>query len=230
MPLPWGEMPFFNVVDYYEFLELVPSNSHLINFEHKLFNPLLHHMLDDDNTNNDHDYDTENYINNCHHNTLTSFNDKLNSNNTNNLSMIHTNIRSLRQNKWKLQNLITSIDKHISIIALTETWLYSDQEATFKSFHNHKGFFKSRNTRGGGVGLYIHNSLQVKERPDLRFNNNNCDVITVEIEFENDKNILVTAIYKPPNENIEDFNFDFDNYLSVLSNEKKFNIICFGRL
>ena len=217
--IPWSEFPFFTVIDDHEFIELAPHGTSFAHFDNKLFNPLL--MTKDNFRLQDHDHETDKLINKCQYFTLETINQKLNSNRNTEFSIIHANVRSLPKNKWKLENLIANFDKQISIIALSETWLTKINEKDFENFGNYKGYFKSRNKQGGGVGFFINKNFKIKERKDLKFNNNNSDALTVELIQENAKNILLTVIYKPPNENADEFNHDLEVYLSLLSREDK---------
>ena len=65
--------------------------------------------------------------------------------------------------------------------------------------------------RGGGVALYVHNSLEVKERNDLHVNG--AQDICIEIVNEKRKHIVVEVIYRPPSNQI-----DFKKLLTILKN------------
>ena len=52
---------------------------------------------------------------------------------------------------------------------------------------------------GGGVGLYLADSIEFKYRPDSSFSNNECaDSSFVEVNKTKEKNLLVGVIYRPP--------------------------------
>ena len=216
---PWNSLPFYEVTDINEFIELSPCGDYVCNFEDKLFNPLL--MANDDRESPEYDNLSNLLMNKCDYQTLTSFNNTLNARQTSNFSIMHANIRSLPQNIWRLKNVISSLDKPIHAIALSETWLNKTTEENYKDFGNYRGYFKSRTSRGGGVGIFVHKSYDVKERKDLTFHNGNCETLTVEIIMEKTKNILITTIYKAPNVNIEEFNHDLDVFLSKVTRENK---------
>ena len=63
--------------------------------------------------------------------------------------------------------------------------------------------------RGGGVCLYIHNSLQYKVRNDLKIGNDQEAINSVFIEIDKNstntkRNLIVGCIYRPPWVNIKD--------------------------
>ena len=219
MVSPWCNLPYYSLISRNEFLDVVPSGDFFSNFEDKLFDP--NRITLSSNDDYDFDHEADNLIKQCNYKTLRQINENTNANKKLDFSTMHLNIRSLKSNQSKLINTISSFSKPFSIIGLSETWLYKDQESNFKNCMNYKGFFKSRTTRGGGVGIYVDKSFKVKERTDLKFNNDNSDCLTVEIILENKSNILITVLYKPPNENLQDFNHDLELYLSLLTKEKK---------
>ena len=83
-------------------------------------------------------------------------------------SLLHLNIRSLQRNINNLTNLLSSLEINFSIVGISETWLGA-------SFHSVDidGFrfvHKYRQSRpGGGVGLYVSNDIEFKEREDFCF-------------------------------------------------------------
>lgn len=55
---------------------------------------------------------------------------------------------------------------------------------------------------GGGIGLYIHQSCQFRERNDLSINVD--DIIESQfVELTKPNNIIVGVIYRPPNDKLE---------------------------
>ena len=62
---------------------------------------------------------------------------------------------------------------------------------------------KDRNCYGGGVLMYLNESLNVKHRENLDFD---IESINVEIKIDNYKPFLVTAIYRPPDKPVAYFN------------------------
>jgi len=137
----------------------------------------------------------------------------------NDLSILHVNCRSLNKNYDNLLQLIQQLNFTVPVIAVTETWTTKATENDF----NMPGYVftgKSRKHNNyGGVGLYILNNIDFKVRPDLTF-----DVIrlfdSVFIELKQSK-IVVGCIYKPPDSNVAEYTYVFDNLLSVVNSHKE---------
>ena len=99
-----------------------------------------------------------------------------------NFSIIHFNCRSLPSNYNKLKYSITALDIQFDVIALSETWLIDNDSDRF-NIDGYKMFTCSRtNKSGGGVALYINDSLQYKYMPDMSKCLDNCaEVVSLEI-------------------------------------------------
>ena len=52
-------------------------------------------------------------------------------------------------------------------------------------------------SKRGGVSIYLHNSLQYKVKDDLSINYENVESLPVGILFDQKKNILFNALYRP---------------------------------
>ena len=59
--------------------------------------------------------------------------------------------------------------------------------------------------KGGGVSVYVHNSLNYKYRPYLSINKKGAESATLEILSERTRNSRENAIYIPYNGNLELF-------------------------
>ena len=99
---------------------------------------------------------------------------------------------------------LDSLDHKFSVIGLTETWLNSNNVNDFP-LNQYSFVGRVRNHKiGGGVGLYVNQSYQYRERHDLSINVD--DVIESQfIELTTPDNIIVGVIYRPPNYNLELF-------------------------
>ena len=118
---------------------------------------------------------------------------------TANFFMIHFNCRSLPSNYNKLKDSITTLDLHFDVTALSETWLIDNDSDTF-NIDGYKMFTCSgTNKNGGGVALYINDSLQHKF--------DNCaEVISLEITLSNGKKAIICCIYCAPQTELEQLN------------------------
>ena len=60
------------------------------------------------------------------------------------------------------------------------------------------------------MSVYIHNSLNVKTRPDLSTSCGDIESLTLEIISEKTRNTIVSVLYRPPNGHFE----HFENFLT----------------
>ena len=79
----------------------------------------------------------------------TKFNQKFLSTETNDLSLIHLNIRSLQRNGDVFLTFLSTLDLKFDIITLAETW--DTNSALSNPFQNHNLFQSTGATRLGGV-------------------------------------------------------------------------------
>ena len=100
-----------------------------------------------------------------------------------------------------------------------ETWL--DDCHHFSDIAGYNFLHKPRVTRvGGGVGLYIGDHLNYKERPDLVFPvDGSAESLFVEINRTKEKKVIVGLIFWPPDSNLNEFLSDLDLVLGKITKE-----------
>ena len=108
------------------------------------------------------------------------------------LSFLHCNARSLPKNYENVNTLLSSLQFNCSIIGISETWLNNKSPPLF-ALNGYKEIRKDRaHGRGGGVLMYISNSLSFKPRNDLSFPRETAECLCVEIDLPKDKNFVVS--------------------------------------
>ena len=120
----------------------------------------------------------------------------------NSFSILHINIRSLNKNFEKLREYLCLVKRDFSVAYLTETWC-NDEKATQNSLLQLPNYtpihqIRKNGQRGGGVVLYVHNSLNFKILKKQSINSNDLECSCIEIFRKNAKNIIVSCIYQPP--------------------------------
>ena len=115
----------------------------------------------------------------------------------------------MHKNIDKLKDFLNDIKGKFSVIVLSETWIYDDKADLNSLFYipNYSFIHEKRKTnhKGGGLGIYIHKTLDYKILPYLAKNIGNIETFTIEIENRNSKNILISAVYRPPRANLSKF-------------------------
>ena len=122
--------------------------------------------------------------------------------------------------------LTSDRNKSLSILSLCETKL-NDNKPT-SAFHIngfHTPFRKDNHTNaGGGILVYVRNTILAKRRLDLETNEISC--LWLEIIPEKGKSFLVGSLYRNPNERVEWVD-RFEKFIDVVLNEGK-EIILLG--
>ena len=233
-------LPFYNIENDQLFLsainEMYAQRSVPLDFES--LNEMTYNVFEldfDDIMNELNDLDPDL----CYYNQLISntnsnyyseesFNRTLAQSSSNNLpffSILHANIRSFFANRDSLCNLLPSTSNLVSIICLSETWLTPDNAdlATIDGY-DHESRVRLHKT-GGGVSVFISNTLKHIVRGELSAIEPHIECIFVEIDkgsLSADRNVIVGCIYRPPKASIVDFNESLKITLDTISKENKF--------
>lgn len=105
------------------------------------------------------------------------------------------------------------------IIILTENWITSEEDAKSYELSGYRHIFNYRlNSRGGGVSIYLNNTIKYEITVDLIENRNHY--LWIEI---NKLSLNIGVIYKPPDTNVKEF---LDVYCSQIKKRKR--CIVFG--
>lgn len=135
-------------------------------------------------------------------------------------SVLHCNIRSLSKNFDVLCSFLAQHHSRYDIIAITETWLMPDECFNIPGYT-----FLSRpriaKTRGGGVGLYIRNSITYKDCPRLaKAINYKSEFMFMELD-----DVVVGVVYRPPQADMNEFLNDLETVFTFLTNNSKRAVI-----
>ena len=137
-----------------------------------------------------------------------------------NFSIIHLNCRSLASNFNKLKDSIKVLGLQFDVIAISETWL-SDNDSDNFNIDGYTTFTCSRiYKKGGGVALYINNSLQHKHLPNKSKCIDNCaEAVSVEITLKNGKKVIICCIYRAPNTELDQLSEFINNVCRNIRNK-----------
>jgi exonuclease III len=137
------------------------------------------------------------------------------------LSLIHINIRSLinRDHFRDLKTFLNMFNFKFDIIVITETWVKDDKEFEYLNIPDyHCEYYVRNGRRGGGVAVYI---LNVCNYQILKYDCfSEAESVFIEIKHEVN-NIILGAIYRPPDTCINTFNQELDNFVSQIQIDKK---------
>ena len=142
---------------------------------------------------------------------------KRNCQGTENLSFIHSNIRSIPANLNAFMSYMSNKNCDFSVIGFSETWLNSSNIDTYSiDGYSHVGLTREIG-KGGGVSLFICDSIMYCELLEFNMVCEYIECVFVKINCMG-HNFIVGVVYRPPNSNISDFNDSIHDILEKVSN------------
>jgi len=199
-------------------------------FENQTFNPFNLSAIDTYNSDVDPDqifFSLFNVSNFCSFYNESQFNDLSVSMPSDTFSTFYLNIRSLSSSYNKFIHYLCLLKHDFSIIALSETWLTEASKDMFKLPKYNAVHYIRGNRSGGGVSLFIHEdyAFEVREHFSLKLDGPEVESVFIELSgVSGGKNIIVGAIYRPPDSVLNDFNDSLSSLLYLINNENK---ICY---
>ena len=133
------------------------------------------------------------------------------------LSILHLNIRSIKKIFETFKNFLSTLNYNFSIICFSETWL--DETNNENSNYELPGYYSihqiRNNRKGGGVSIYINKALNFKTKDDLSINCKDVESLCIKLLLENKRNTLINILYRPPNGQTESFEKILENAFSI---------------
>ena len=141
---------------------------------------------------------------------------------------MHINCRSMKKNFSNIVNLVSTLSRSLTAIALTETWLTVLNQDTYL-LPGYKFISRTRtNKTGGGVGIFISSDHLYKIRPDLCRMTCNIECLFVQITQKGKPSVLIGCIYRPPNTDIVSYNSEFESILKIIDSDNHKIVILAG--
>lgn len=155
-----------------------------------------------------------NQPNNCRYSTLTDLNSKPV---TSYFTFMHINCRSISNKISDIQLLLTQLN--VDVLAVTETWLDYKSVDTIK-IPEYTFVHKCRETGcGGGVGFFIKYSVpfQLLDPTPTTQSHTSYESLFLSIPQKKGPHFVLGTIYRPPGQNLDTFNDEFNTLLSELT-------------
>ena len=111
--------------------------------------------------------------------------------------ILFANIRSLRSNFNDLIELIELLNHKFTAIILNETWLEIDEHYLF-NIEGYDTYSVPRNKYGGGVLIYIKQSLSTSQINPLSFISSTFESLFITVNI-NSVQLTIGTVYRPPN-------------------------------
>jgi len=118
------------------------------------------------------------------------------------LSIVNFNIRSFASNVDQFLSYLQTVDFHFHIFCFTETWFASEECSL--GLEGYQAHHTVREGRGGGVSIYCCTAINSDKLEDLSFVNEDIEICTIRAVTKQ-FNIIVIAVYRPPNGSIAAF-------------------------
>ena len=185
-----------------------------------LQNVLLNNSSDpDDNFLNANQFSDANYF------IIEETKSKLSCCDNKSFSILHLNIRSFKKNFDKLVNFLATLSFNFKVICVTETWCSSEHNnSDLYKLTNYSSIHQTRSSgkTGGGLAIFVHNSLTYSIRKDLSTNNEDIESLCIEIINTKSKNILVNTSYRQPAGRYNEFEIYLKQFLYKSKNKKSY--------
>ena len=131
---------------------------------------------------------------------------KLDTQNTKKLNILHINARSLPKNFDNIVAFLNTLNSAPDVLAITETWLNKNNKHLYQLIGYHSFHLVRSNRVHGGVTVFISNKLLSEQLNDLTLINDQIEINSIKIT-SNTTSIIVCAVYRPhsKHEYIEEF-------------------------
>ena len=145
----------------------------------------------------------------------------------------------MNKNFESFKEFSSIINFKFRIVCFSETWVddisfsknSNFQLSSYKFLHQ-----TGKSHKGGGVCVFVHESLSFKLREDLSINCDAIQPLSIEISSTKSKNIILNTIYRPPNGDMKQCAIHFKDMFSkndknpkniVLAGDFKINVLDF---
>ncbi|XP_066930768.1 uncharacterized protein [Clytia hemisphaerica] len=119
-------------------------------------------------------------------------------NHKNRISIGHLNTQSLLPSLGEFSIVVNKYN--LDIYTISESWLQNNEkQISLAELEGYKLFYKNRvGKRGGGVAIYVKDTITRHERKDITKNHKDLEVVIVEAKGKNKNNsYLIVTVYQP---------------------------------
>jgi hypothetical protein len=145
------------------------------------------------------------------------------------ISLCHTNIRSLKA-KDRLLHVNCHLAKKFDVITLSETWLTANDESTDFQLPGYQPVLRRDRGTGvegyGGILAWVSNNVACKRRSDFELAE--IEAMWLEIRTKNNK-FFLCVLYRPPNTD-QTFWFKLQESVDLVMQENNPKIMLLGDL
>ena len=124
-----------------------------------------------------------------------------------------------------MTSFLAALTFNFKVICVTETWCSSEHNnsdlyklTNYSSIHQ----IRSSGKTGGGLAIFVRNSLTYNVRKDLSTNNEDIKPLCIEIINTKSKNILVNTSYRQPAGRYNEFEIYLKQFLHKSENKTSY--------
>ena len=152
------------------------------------------------------------------------------------LKIVFWNAQSQVHKHYHITNILQN--NEVDVLVILESWLRADIEDKFIKVGNYTVCRQDRTAltcynvpkRGGGICIYIKNTIPFTEICDHyhKVNNDDLELTTIRLDIKNLRPIFICSIYRPPSGNIPNFNNHIVDLLDNLTPAGKYDVYLGG--
>ena len=135
---------------------------------------------------------------------------------TKGLKIANLNVNSLMKNLDEIRLILSN--KALDILAINESKIYNQISNDEIHIHGFNIIRKDRNRFGGGVVLYIRDTISFSDRKDII--PDGLEMVCIQLNLPYNKSLLISTWYRPPNSHMNIFDY-WAGFLSKCDNEDK---------
>ena len=113
-----------------------------------------------------------------------------------NFCILHHNVRSFQRNYDELSALLDSSNLKPQVLVLSETWFTELSVVKLQCFRDYHSYRVNR--RGGGLSIYVRESLKSSLISDMCSVQEEIEVCTMKIQVNSTTDYIIVGIYRPP--------------------------------
>ena len=136
-----------------------------------------------------------------------------------NISIVHSNICSSKKNLGDFTYYLENLNMPFTFIGICETWATQEnQDLLNMPGYKHEHCIRS-NKRGGGVSIYLLDTIQYKARKNVSFSTHMFESVFIEVDtllFKSKRNVIIGEIYRPPSSDKKTFNTELEKLLDSI--------------
>ena len=152
------------------------------------------------------------------------------------LKIVFWNAQSQVHKHHYITNMLS--DNNIDVLVIVESWLRADIDNKFVKANDYTICRQDRAVltnynipkRGGGICIYIKNTIPYTKVCDQfhTFNNDDLELITIRLDIKNVRPIYICAVYRPPTGNVTNFIHHITYLFDNLTLARKYDVYLGG--